>query len=59
MKELNSTFEDVLNGDYGGPEILEVFVDPNEVHEPKVMAKLDENGKFIPGELDNIDWLVK
>ena len=37
-----------------GPCVLEVFTDPNEFHEPKVVAKLDENGKFIPGELKNI-----
>jgi len=39
------------------PELIEIFVDPNELHEPKVMATLDENGKFIPGELDSIDWI--
>ena len=40
-----------------GPCVLEVFTDPNEFHEPKVVAKLDENGKFIPGELKNIQWV--
>ena len=40
-----------------GPCVLEVFTDPNESHEPKVVAKLDENGKFIPGELKNIQWV--
>jgi acetolactate synthase-1/2/3 large subunit len=40
-----------------GPIIVEVFVDPNEMHEPKVMASIDDNGKFIPGQLDNIKWL--
>lgn len=40
-----------------GPAVLEVFTDPNEFHEPKVVAKLDSNGKFIPGELKNIEWL--
>lgn len=40
-----------------GPAVCEVFTDPNEYHEPKVMASLDKNGKFIPGELKNIQWL--
>ena len=40
-----------------GPCICEVFTDPREAHEPKVMAKLDDNGKFIPGELKNIQWI--
>lgn len=40
-----------------GPMFIEVFVDPNEFHEPKVMAEIDENGKFIPGELQNIKWI--
>jgi len=32
---------------FKGPCVLEVFTDPEEYHEPKVVAKLDENGKFI------------
>ena len=40
-----------------GPCVLEVFTDPDEYHEPKVVAKLDANGKFIPGELKNIQWI--
>jgi acetolactate synthase-1/2/3 large subunit len=40
-----------------GPVLIEVFVDHNEFHEPKVMASLDKNGKFIPGELQNIKWI--
>ncbi len=43
--------------DSDGPGILEVFTDPEEFHEPKVMAKLDESGKFIPGNLENIKWI--
>jgi acetolactate synthase-1/2/3 large subunit len=42
-----------------GPAVLEVFTDPEEVHEPKVMASLDSNGKFIPGLLENIQWIEK
>jgi acetolactate synthase-1/2/3 large subunit len=40
-----------------GPCVCEVFTDPNEYHEPKVMAKLDQSGKMIPGELENIKWI--
>ena len=40
-----------------GPAICEVFTDPNEYHEPKVVAKLGKDGKFIPGELKNIQWM--
>jgi len=43
--------------DSEGPGILEVFTDPEEFHEPKVVAKLDESGKFIPGNLENIKWI--
>lgn len=35
--------------------IVEVFTDPNEKHEPKVVAKgVDSNGKIIPGELTDM-----
>jgi len=40
-----------------GPCVLEIFTDPEEFHEPKVVAKLDADGKFIPGELSNIQWI--
>lgn len=40
-----------------GPAVCEIFTDPEEFHEPKVVAKLDSNGKFIPGELKNIQWI--
>ena len=40
-----------------GPCVCEVFTDPNEYHEPKVIAKLGNDGKFIPGELKNIQWI--
>ena len=42
---------------YNGPCVCEVFTDPDEFHEPKVVASLDSNGKFIPGELKNIKWI--
>ena len=40
-----------------GPVVVEVETDPEEAHEPKVIAQLDENNNFIPGELHNIKWL--
>jgi acetolactate synthase-1/2/3 large subunit len=40
-----------------GPIILEVFSDPDEYHEPKVVAKLNDEGKFIPGNLHDIKWI--
>jgi acetolactate synthase-1/2/3 large subunit len=55
----NGKAEDVLSEFFSldGPAVCEVFTDPNEYHEPKVVASLDKNGKFIPGELKNIQWL--
>ena len=53
-QEIDKVLPEFLNSD--GPCICEVMVDPNEVHEPKVMAKFDENGNFIPGLLENIKW---
>jgi thiamine pyrophosphate-dependent acetolactate synthase large subunit-like protein len=36
-------------------EIIEIFTDPYELHEPKVSAKgLNKNGKIIPGNLEDI-----
>ena len=55
-EQMNEVFDQVFLGDYEGPEIVEVFVDPNGIHEPKVKASLDENGKFIPGKLEDISW---
>ena len=54
-QDIQFVLEDFLSQD--GPCVLEVFTDPEEFHEPKVVAKLDENGKFIPGELKNIQWI--
>lgn len=54
-KDIQPTLNDFLSHD--GPCVCEVFTDPNETHEPKVMAKIGEDGKFIPGELKNIQWI--
>jgi acetolactate synthase-1/2/3 large subunit len=40
-----------------GPIILEVLSDPEEYHEPKVVAKLNDEGKFVPGNLHDIKWI--
>ena len=53
--EVESVLEYFLN--LPGPAILEVFTDPNEFHEPKVIPKINEDGIFIPGNLENIKWI--
>lgn len=42
-----------------GPLICEVFLDPEELHEPKVSAKVLDDGTIIPGSLEDIDWIIK
>lgn len=54
-QSIHSTLEEFLSHD--GPCVCEVFTDPDEFHEPKVVAKLGNDGKFIPGELKNIQWI--
>ncbi len=54
-QDIHPTLEQFLAQD--GPGVLEVFTDPEEFHEPKVVASLDEKGNFIPGELKNIQWI--
>ena len=54
-KDIHPTLDNFLNE--RGPCVCEVFTDPDECHEPKVVATLDEDGKFIPGDLHNIQWL--
>ena len=54
-QNISPTLEEFLS--YEGPAVLEVFTDPEEFHEPKVVAKLGEDGRFIPGELKNIQWI--
>jgi acetolactate synthase-1/2/3 large subunit len=55
----HSEIDKVLNKIFTleGPVVVEVKTDPEEMHEPKVIAQLDENNNFIPGELHNIKWL--
>ena len=52
--EIDSTLKELF--EINGPAICEIITNPEEVHEPKVIAKLDENGNFIPGLLENIKW---
>lgn len=54
-RDIQPTLNQFLQQD--GPCVCEVFTDPDEYHEPKVLAKLDKDGKFIPGELKNIQWI--
>jgi len=54
-QDIDVVLKDFLLQD--GPCVLEVFTDPEEFHEPKVVASLDKDGKFIPGELKNIQWI--
>lgn len=54
-KDIQPTLNEFLQ--QNGPCVCEVFTDPNECHEPKVIAKLGNDGKFIPGELKNIQWI--
>jgi acetolactate synthase-1/2/3 large subunit len=54
-QNIHPTLEEFLTCE--GPAVLEVFTDPEEFHEPKVVAKLGKDGKFIPGELKNIQWI--
>lgn len=57
----NTEIESVLSYflKQSGPCVCEVFTDPDEYHEPKVVAKLGSDGKFIPGSLENIQWIEK
>ena len=55
-KQIDTVLNKVFNETKYFPIIVEVFSDPNEQHEPKVVAKgIDENGKIIPGELTNMN----
>jgi acetolactate synthase I/II/III large subunit len=55
-EQMNDILDKVFLEDYEGPEIVEIFVDPDGIHEPKVKASLGEDGKFIPGKLEDISW---
>ena len=53
----NSEIDDSLKKVFSSnePILIDVFTDPNEQHEPKVVAKgIDKDGRIIPGELTNM-----
>lgn len=39
------------------PSVLEVFIDENEPHEPRVIPVMDKNNNFTPGKLSDIQWI--
>lgn len=54
--EIRKVLDDVFKEPHSTPIIVELFSDPNEQHEPKVVTRgIDPNGKIIPGELTNIN----
>jgi acetolactate synthase-1/2/3 large subunit len=54
--EIDTVLNDVFDEKNTFPIIVEVFSDPNEQHEPKVVAKgIAADGKIIPGELTNMN----
>lgn len=55
--EIENRLNEFLNSD--GPGVLEVFTNPDEFHEPKVVPKINGEGVFIPGNLENIKWIVE
>lgn len=54
-----SSLDDVLSKLFSNdlPAILEVFLDENALHEPKIITKIDELGNFTNPEFDDIEWL--
>jgi acetolactate synthase-1/2/3 large subunit len=53
--EIDSVLEKFLKNNK--PSVLEIFTDENESHEPRVIPVLDKNKNFIPGGLNNIQWI--
>ena len=52
--QIDEVIDEFLN--FEGPCLCQVFTDPNEIFEPRVVAKMDESGKFIPGRLSEAQW---
>ena len=57
MNELKKELSKSFNTDI--PEFIEVFVEPDGIHEPRVLAALNRSGKFEQDTLDNIKWLYE
>lgn len=56
-QQIDSVLNKVFNNNNSA--IIEIFTDPNEQHEPKVVARgIDTDGKIIPGELTNMNMKV-
>ena len=53
--ELDFTISKVMSYSKG-PVVCEVFTDPLEKHEPKVKARVNEDGSFTPGKLESMTW---
>ena len=55
--KIDSALKDTFYDDEA--TIIDVFTDPNEQHEPKVVARgINKDGKIIPGELTNMNVKV-
>lgn len=53
--EIDYTLEKFLKNN--NPSVLEVFIDENEPHEPRVIPVMDKNNNFTPGKLSDIQWI--
>jgi len=53
----NSAIEKIVKQSlsYDGPVICEVFTDPAEKHEPRVVSIINEQGQFVPGKLTDME----
>ena len=55
--DLANMIDDIIvNEYYKGPELIELFVDTDSPHEPKVRAYIAPDGSITPGELEDITW---
>jgi acetolactate synthase-1/2/3 large subunit len=53
--EIDSTLYEAFQ-EIKKPIIVEIFTDPNELHEPKVVSRgIDKKGNIIPGELTDMN----
>jgi len=53
-KQIDEVLKNFLS--HEGPCICQVFTDPDECFEPRVIAKIDDTGRFIPGKLSEAQW---
>ena len=57
LEDTENTLSQLFSND--SPAILEVFLDENALHEPKIITKIDEFGNFTNPEFDDIEWIQK